>query len=107
MAGEPLNGRVLFWNDDHSFNALVQRLRRLPPTTPLHSELWGNLLPRVGLLPPGGLYVHPYLGREFGLNEFDSVGERVRRAASMPGVVVVKYGSKGPRGGPYVVVRNP
>ena len=107
VAGEPLNGRVLFWNDDGAFNDLVQRLRRLPPATPLHSELWGNLLPRVGLLPPGGLYVHPFLGRQFGLNDFDSVGERVRRAASMPGVVLVKYGSKGPRGGPYLVLRNP
>lgn len=107
LAGEPLNGRVLFWNHDDAFNELVQRVRRLPPSTPLESELWDNLLPRSGLLPPGRIYVNPLLGRQFGLNDIDSVGERVRHAASASGVVTVKSGSEGLLRGPYTLLTNP
>jgi hypothetical protein len=41
------------------------------------------------------------------LNDIDSIGERVRQAASAPGVVTVKYGSKGLLKGPYTLLTNP
>src|SRR5262249_58884913 len=39
--GGTFDGRALFWNEEPAFNALVDRLRVMPPG-PVHSNLWGN-----------------------------------------------------------------
>ncbi len=105
--GADFDGRVLFWNEEESFNVLIGELRRLPPETPLYSKLWGNVLPRSGLLPPGRIYVHPWFEWFFPV---DRIGERVAEAARTPGTVVVDYwrtGVPGRRVGPYVVYTVP
>ncbi len=104
-AGARFDGRVLFWNDEPAFNALVEKLRALPRDTPLHSELWGNVLPRAGLLPPGRLWVHPWFVWFFPV---DQAGERIRRASSRPGTVFAGYRGTHPgeiRVGPYAIWR--
>lgn len=105
VAGESFSRRVLFWNDDPVFNRLIAYLQELPPATPLYADVWGNILPRSGLLPPGGIYVHPWLSREFGLDAIDSVGERVEAARRQPGTVLVGMGTQRCRIGPYSVRR--
>jgi hypothetical protein len=105
VAGESFSRRVLFWNDDPAFNRLIAYLRELPPATPLYASVWGNILPRSGLLPPGGIYVHPWLSREFGLEAIDSIGKRVEAARQQPGTVLVGMGSEGCRIGPYSLRR--
>ena len=102
-AGERFDGKVVFWDDDPSIEVLVARLRSLPPDTTLLLDLWPNVLPRAGLLPPGRLYVHPWLPYLF---EFDRVAERITRAARRPGTAVVGFrgeNTRGERAGPYVI----
>jgi hypothetical protein len=102
-AGESFDGKVLFWNEPPAFEALVRRLRRFPAGTPLSANIWDNVLPRTGLLPPGRLYYHPWLAY---LGAVDSLHERVGRAAAQPGTVVVDYRRVGNRGeilGPYSI----
>lgn len=104
-SGGGFDGKVLFWNDEPAFEALVARLSALPRDTPLHSELWGNVLPRAGLLPPGRLYEHPWFYWFFSV---ERLGERIREAAAKPGTVVVGYRGAHPDGeavGPYAIVR--
>jgi hypothetical protein len=101
--GQRFDGKVVFWNDDPSIDRLVGRLRSLPPDTTLLLDLWPNVLPRAGLLPPGRLYVHPWLPYLF---EFDSVGERITRAALRRGTAVVGFRGAnlpGERVGPYII----
>lgn len=101
--GADFDGRVLFWNDEESFNVLIAELRRLPPETPLYSKLWANVLPRSGLLPPGRIYVHPWFEWFFPV---DRIGEHVAEAARTPGTAVVDYwktGVPGRRVGPYTI----
>ena len=103
--GARFDGKVLFWNDEPAFESLVARLRALPRDTPLHSELWGNVLPRAGLLPPGRIYEHPWFYWFFSV---ERLGERIREAASRPGTVVVGYRGAHPGGeavGPYAIAR--
>ena len=105
-AGERFDGKVVFWNDEPALDRLAEALRRLPPGTPLYSELWENVLPRSGLLPPGRIYVQPGLTWFFPV---DDIGERIRSAAQAPGTVVVdrrRAGLTGERVGPYVIVRK-
>ncbi len=105
--GADFDGRMLFWNEEKSFNVLIAELRRLPPATPLYSKLWGNVLPRSGLLPPGRIYVHPWFEWFFPV---DRIGERVAKAVRTPGTVVVDYwkaGVPGKRVGPYVISTVP
>jgi hypothetical protein len=105
VAGSHFDGKVLFWNEEPAFNALVAKLRELPRETPLHSELWGNVLPRSGLLPPGRLWVHPWFDWFLPV---DRAGQRIRKAAGLPGTVVVGYRGTHPGGeriGPYAIWR--
>lgn len=104
--GREFDGKVIFWNEEPAFNALIARLRRLPSGTPLHSELWGNVLPRSGLLPPGGVYVNPWFDWFFPV---ERIGERVRKAADGPGTVVVNHGAATAGGepvGPYSIAKR-
>jgi len=101
--GDRFDGRVVFWNDDPSIATLVTRLQVLPPDTPLLLDLWPNVLPQSGLLPPGRLYVHPWLPYLF---EFDDVQATIRHTAqSRPTAFVGRYGTRldGIRVGPYVM----
>jgi hypothetical protein len=105
-AGESFDGKVVFWNDVPALERVVAALSTLPRDTPLSSELWENVLPRSGLLPPGGIYVNPLFAYFFPV---DNIGERVRRAAQAPGTVVVGYSRPGLAGqivGPYVIARR-
>ena len=105
-AGESFDGKVVFWNDEPMLERLVAALSKLPPDTPLHSELWENVLPRSGLLPPGGIYVNPLFDYFFPV---DNIEERVHRAAEAPGTVIVGYRRPGLAGeiiGPYVIARR-
>jgi hypothetical protein len=107
VSGSYFDGRVLYWNEEDSFNVLVDELRRLPPTTALHSKLWGNVLPRTGLLPPGRIYVHPWFDWFFPV---DRVGELIANAARAPGTVIVDRrgpGVPGRRMGPYSIFTVP
>ena len=100
-----VDGTILFWNDDPDFNAVVDRLRRFPPDTRVHSELWGNVLPRAQRLPPGTVWVHPWLRWYFGV---ENARERVLAAARAPGTVWVSYRSSLPDGervGAYAIWR--
>jgi hypothetical protein len=99
--GDRFDGRVVFWNDDPAIARLVTRLRVLPPDAPLLLDLWPNVLPLSGRLPPGRLYVHPWLPYLF---EFDEVQATITRAAlSHPTAFVAFYGTRaaGARVGPY------
>ncbi len=101
--GEKLDGRVVFWNDDPSIAAVVARLRTLPHDTPLLLDVWPNVLPQSGLLPPGSVYVHPWLPYLF---RFDDVEAEINQTAqSRPTVLVARYGTRpdGARVGPYVM----
>jgi hypothetical protein len=88
--GERFDGKVLFWNEDPAYNALIEKLKREAPTGPIHSFLWPNILPQTARLPPGGIYIHPWLTYDF---PYDRIGERVRLAARRPGSILV-----GPKG---------
>jgi hypothetical protein len=106
-AGETFDGRVLFWNDDPDFNAVIEKLRRLPAGTRVHSELWGNVLPRADRLPPDKIWVHPWLRWYF---EVENCRARVLAAARVPGTVWVGYRGALPAGervGPYAIWRVP
>ena len=101
-AGGTFDGCLLFWNDEPAFNALIERLRAMPPA-PVRSELWGNVLPRSGRLPPGNLWVHPWFDWFFGV---DRVGDRIAAASARPGTIVVSFRGTRPRGeaiGPYEI----
>ncbi len=101
--GDRFDGRVVYWNDDPSIATLVARLRALPPDAPLLLDLWPNVLPLSGRLPPGRLYVHPWLPY---LHRFDAVGEGVTRAAKARATAFAgRYGTRigGTRVGPYVI----
>lgn len=103
VAGAPLDGRVLFWNEDPDFNALIERLRRFPENSRVHSELWGNVLPRADRLPPGTVWVHPWLHWYF---RIENVRERVLLAAREPGTIWVDYRTALPGGervGPFAI----
>ncbi len=105
VVGTPLNGRVLFWNEDPDFNALIERLRSFPQDARVHSELWDNVLPRADRLPPGRVWVHPWLHWYFGI---ENVRERVLQAAREPGTIWVGYrtslsGEGGERVGPFTI----
>lgn len=103
VAGAPLDGRVLFWNEDPDFNAVIERLRRFPEDSRVHSELWGNVLPRADRLPPGHLWVHPWLHWYF---RIENVRERVLLAAREPGTIWVGYRTSLPGGervGPFAI----
>jgi hypothetical protein len=100
--GATFDARVLFWNEDPAFNAVIARLERFPPETRVHSELWGNVLPRSRRLPPGGIWVHPWLRWYF---QVEDVRHRVLAAAETPGTVCVdtRTSLPGERIGPYSV----
>ncbi len=101
-AGSDADGKVLFWNDDPAFDAVVERLRALPPETRVYSELWGNLNACADRLPPGRIYVHPWFDWFFAV---DHTGEALEKAIATPGTVVVGY-RRGPRAegiGPYAL----
>ncbi|HTR03214.1 MAG TPA: hypothetical protein VMN82_08465 [Thermoanaerobaculia bacterium] len=103
VAGADFDGRVLFWNDEPAFNALIDRLRRLPPDTRVYSSLWGNVNPRAERLPPGDVYVHPWFDW---FSRVDDTGERIRRANARPGVVIVGMRGASPSAeavGPYSI----
>jgi hypothetical protein len=106
MSWATLDGRILFWNDEPAFNSLIEELRRFPKTTVVHSRLWGNVLPRTELLPPGRIFVHPWLVWFFPV---DRIGERVAAAARAPGTVIVDYREAipGRRVGPYAIFTVP
>lgn len=104
--GADWDGRVLFWNDDPALNAVIERLRGLPKTTPLFSEVWGNVHPRAEMIPPGRIYQHPWFPFFFGV---DQTGERMRRANAQPGTVIVGYRGAWPATetiGPYAILRR-
>jgi hypothetical protein len=89
------DSKVLFWNDDPAFNDLVERLRVMPADTPVDSELWSNIHPRAEKLPPGRIYVHRWLSYYFPV---DHTGEKMDRARSQPGTVIVGYRGSRPGG---------
>lgn len=104
--GADWDGRVLFWDDDPALNTVIERLRTLPKTTPLYSELWGNVHPRAEMIPPGRIYQHPWFPFFFGV---DQTGERMRRANAQPGTVIVGYRGAWPSTetiGPYAILRR-
>ena len=104
--GADWDGRVLFWDDDPALNAVIERLRKLPKTTPLYSELWGNVHPRAEMIPPGRIYQHPWFPFFFPV---DQTGERMRRANAQPGTVIVGYRGAWPATetiGPYAILRR-
>ena len=104
--GGDWDGRVLFWDDDPALNAVIARLRTLPRSTPLYSELWGNVHPRAEMIPPGQIYQHPWFPFFFGV---DQTGERMRRANAQPGTVIVGYRGAWPATetiGPYAILRR-
>jgi len=102
VGGGTFDGRVVFWNDDPAVNAVITRLERFPPEARVHSELWGNVLPRSRRLPPGAIWVHPWLRWYF---RVENVQERVLQAAAAPGTVWVDYRTSmpGERIGPFSV----
>jgi len=102
--GETFDGRVLFWDSEPAFRRLVGEVRKLPPA-PLVSNIWENLLPRTGRLPPGRLYVHPWLSYDA---PFDDVGRRIADAARNEHALVVSQWPSRPgarRVGPYWIER--
>ena len=106
FSSDQMDGKVLFWNDEPALNALVARLRRFPPDTPLDADLWPNILPQSGLLPPGRIYAHPWLTY---LGRIDSVQDRMRRAAMLPGTVTVRLSGDSTEGeivGPYRIEKR-
>jgi hypothetical protein len=98
--GDRFDRKVVFWNDDPTIETLVMRLRVLPPDTPLLLDLWPNVLPLSGLLPPGRLYVNPWLPYLF---EFDDVQATITNAARSQPTAFVGYGTGAGRVGPYAL----
>jgi hypothetical protein len=98
------DGKITYWNEDPAFNRLVDRLRSMPPG-PILSLIWPNLLPRVGRLPPADLHALPWLWDFPGIP--DSIGGRVRKAASDKGCTIVSIGGSrcagGQKYGPYCI----
>jgi hypothetical protein len=106
LAGETFDGKIFFWNEDPSFNALADRLRSAGQGEFLYTTIWGNLLPRTGMVPPGRTYVHPWLYYYHGV---DGVGLKARREAERPGTWIVETRSRaspGERFGPYSISRR-
>jgi hypothetical protein len=106
FAGSEFDGLVRYWNENPRFNALIARLRQLPPDTRIRSELWENVLPRAERLPPGNVYQHPWL---YWFLPIDRTAERMQAALAKPGTVIVKARDATSRGeivGPYVIVRR-
>src|SRR5262249_54763259 len=104
ITGTEWDSRIEFWNADPAFNALVQKLRTFPRDTPLATDLFDNIYPRSGLVPPGRIYYAPWLTY---LAPYDSIGERVRAASRGPGVTWVGYRSSTGRHsglGPYAIL---
>jgi hypothetical protein len=107
-AGGDFDGKVLFWNEDPAFNAVIERLRALPPETRVYSELWGNVNARADRLAPGNVYQHPWFDW---FSPVDHTGERVERARLQPGTVTVTYRRSLTRAeadlvGPYAILRR-
>ncbi len=105
-AGNEFDGKVVFWNDDPALERVIARLRGFPRETPLYSELWGNVHPRAGMIPPGRIYQHPWF---FWFFDVDRTGERMRAANAEPGTVTVGYRGDWPAGeaiGPYAIARR-
>jgi hypothetical protein len=106
FAGGQFDGLVRYWNENPRFNALIERLRTLPPDVRVRSELWENVLPRAERLPPGDVYQHPWL---YWFLPIDHTAERMQAALAKPGTVIVKARdgtSTGEIVGPYVIVRR-
>lgn len=106
VAATQWDSRIEYWDRDPAFNILVDRLRTLPRDTPLASDLFFNVFPRSGLLPPGRLYYAPWL---YYLARFDSIGERAQAASRHPSVVRVRHRAATERVGavgPYVIERG-
>jgi hypothetical protein len=106
FAGSEFDARVRYWNAAPHFNALIQKLRALPPETRVYSELWDNVLPQAERLPPGDVYQHPWL---YWFLPIDRTAERVQAALRKPGIAIVKArdaSSKGEIVGPYVIIRR-
>jgi hypothetical protein len=102
-SGGEFDGKVLFWDHEPALDKLADRLRQFPRDTPLHSQLWDNVLPRAGLLPPGRLYVNPYFTWFFSV---DDIGRRIESALRRRGALVVDYRgstSDGEAIGPYAI----
>ncbi len=106
VMGNEFDGKVLFWNEEPAFNALIDRLRQMPKTTPLYSELWANVHPRAEMIPPGRIYQHPWFDFFFGV---DQTGNRMQQANARPGTVIVGYRGSRPNAesvGPYSIFRR-
>src|SRR5262249_20253601 len=88
VAGAHFDGKVLFWNDDPAVNQLVDRLADYPSAARVQCELWGNVLARARRLPPGGIWVHPWLRWYFPI---ENIRARVLEAAREPGTIVVNF----------------
>ena len=104
--GGDWDGKVSFWDEDPALNVVIERLRKMPRTTPLYSELWGNVHPRAEMIPPGQIYQHPWFPFFFSV---DQTGERMRRANATPGTVIVGYRGAWPATetiGPYAILRR-
>jgi len=102
-AGADLDGKVVFWNEDAAVNRVVARLDAYASGSRVQSELWGNVLPRSRRLPPGGVWVHPWLHWYFPVED---VRARVLRAARAPGTIWVDYRTDLPgseRVGPFSI----
>jgi hypothetical protein len=98
--GGTFDGSLLFWNGEPSFERLIREIRRMP-SAPLVSEIWENVLPRTGRLPPGRLYFHPWLYYD---GPVEHVAERIQRAAKKENAIVVSFSpppSEVRRSGPY------
>lgn len=87
LLGESWTGSVIFWNDSPAFNALVERLMTYPEDAPLVGDIWENLLPRSGRVPPGRLYAHPWLLPYF--DEVDGIRAGLEKAAAQRGTISV------------------
>ena len=88
LAGDALDGKVQYWNDTPEIVALVERLRAFPRDTPVDADIWENILPQTGMLPPGHWYVHPLLVPF--VAPVDSIGERLQRTRNIPGALRVR-----------------
>ena len=102
--GDVFDGRILFWDDEPALRRLIEEVRTLP-AAPLVSQVWENVLPQTGRLPPGGLYVHPWLTYD---GPFDNVSRRIAEAAGKERALVVSQSPAGKdarRVGPYWIER--
>jgi hypothetical protein len=108
LAGQSWDSKVVFWNDDPAFNRLVDRLGTFPRDSPLWAQIWPNVLPRTGRLPPGRIYYHPWAMLP---SEVDSIGERTTRESLRPGsiYVFIRYGpsdDNAERVGPFAILQR-